>query len=335
MIAASIRRVAAALFDPWSLLLAALTIGVFGYGILFVPNFFTAFNLSQLTAGVAEKALLALPMVLLIVAREIDLSVASTLALTSVVLGILLRAGVPIAAAIPLVIAIGALLGAFNGTMVAFLGLPSLVVTLGTMAMYRGIGYILLGSGSINVFPESLTDFGIDDIPGTRIPWVIVPFLILAPIFAAALQRMPFGRRIYAIGGNPPAALYSGIDVKRMRFRLFVISGMVCAIAGIVYTARLANARANNALGMELDVITMVLLGGVSVWGGKGKLTGVLWALVLIATLRNILGISQIGGDAQGLVIGLLLIGSLLVSNSTGFLVSWLQNIGAPVKASG
>lgn len=334
MIAASLRRVTA-LFDPWSLLLAALTIGVFGYGVVFVPNFFTAFNLSQLTAGVAEKALLALPMVLLIVAREIDLSVASTLALTSVVLGILLKAGVPVPAAIPLVIAIGGLLGAFNGTMVASLGLPSLVVTLGTMAMYRGIGYILLGSGSINVFPENLTDFGIDDIPGTRIPLVITPFLILAPIFAAALQRMPFGRRIYAIGGNPPAALYSGIDVKRMRFRLFVISGMVCAIAEIVYTARLANARANNALGMELDVITMVLLGGVSVWGGKGKLTGVLWALVLIATLRNILGISQIGGDAQGLVIGLLLIGSLVVSNSTGFLVSWLQSIGAPVKASG
>ena len=300
-----------------------------------MPNFFTAFNLSQLTAGVAEKALLALPMVLLIVAREIDLSVASILALTSVVLGILLKAGVPIPAAIPLVIVIGGLLGAFNGAMVAFLGLPSLVVTLGTMAMYRGIGYILLGSGSINVFPASLTDFGIDDIPGTRIPLVITPFLILAPIFAAALQRMPFGQRIYAIGGNPPTALYSGIDVRRMRFRLFVISGMVCAIAGVVYTARLANARANNALGMELDVITMVLLGGVSVWGGKGKLTGVLWALVLIATLRNILGISQIGGDAQGLVIGLLLIGSLLVSNSTGFLVSWLQNIGAPVKASG
>lgn len=334
MAAATARKIVG-LFDPWSLLLAALTIGVFGYGVLFVPSFFSAFNLSQLAAGVAEKALLALPMVLLIIAREIDLSVASILALTSVALGLALKAGVPLPLAIPLVIMFGALLGAFNGAMVAFLGLPSLVVTLGTMAMYRGIGYIFLGASSINIFPESLTDFGIDDIAGTRIPWVIVPFLILAPIFAAVLQSMPFGKRVYAIGGNPAAALYSGIDVKRMRFRLFVVSGAVCAVAGIVYTARLANARANNALGMELDVITMVLLGGVSVWGGKGKLTGVLWALVLIATLRNILGISEIGGDAQALVIGLLLIGSLLVSNSTSFLVSWLQNIGAPAKASG
>jgi rhamnose transport system permease protein len=333
--AASTARRVAGLFDSWSLLLAALTIGVFGYGVIFVPNFFSTFNLSQLAAGVAEKSLLALPMVLLIIAREIDLSVASILALTSVVLGLLVKAGVAVFLAIPLVILFGALLGAVNGAMVAFLGLPSLVVTLGTMAMYRGVGYIFLGAGSINIFPESLTNFGIDDIPGTRIPWVIAPFLVLAPIFAAVLQGRPFGKRVYAIGGNPAAALYSGIDVKRVRFWLFVISGAVCAIAGIVYTARLANARANNALGMELDVITMVLLGGVSVWGGKGKLTGVLWALVLIATLRNILGISQIGGDAQGLVIGLLLIGSLLVSNSTGFLVSWLRNIGAPVRASG
>jgi rhamnose transport system permease protein len=321
--------------DPWSLLLATLTFGVFAYGAIMVPHFFSAFNLSQLAAGVAEKALLVLPMVLLITAREIDLSVASILALTSVALGLLLQAGVPLLLTLPLVVALGALLGAFNGALVALLGLPSLVVTLGTMAMYRGIGYIFLGTGSINTFPASLTDFGVEDIPGTRIPLVIVPFLLLAPLFAMLLQGMPFGWRVYVIGGNPDTALYSGIGVKNVRFRLFVISGAVCAIAGIVYTARLANARANNALGMELDVITMVLLGGVSVWGGKGKLTGVFWALALIAMLRNILGISQIGGDAQGLVIGLLLIGSLLVSNFSGFLVAWLRNIGAPVRASG
>jgi rhamnose transport system permease protein len=321
--------------DPWDMLLAGLTAAVLAYGIAFVPNFFSTFNLSQLAAGVAEKALLVLPMVLLIIAREIDLSVASILALTSVVFGLLLQAGLPLPLAMLVVLMAGAVLGAVNGGLVAYLGLPSLVVTLGTMALYRGIGYIFLGTGSINIFPAALTDFGIDDVPGTAIPLVILPFLVLTPIFAAFLQFKPFGRRIYAIGGNPAAALYSGISINRMRFALFVISGVVCSIAGMVYTARLANARANNALGMELDVITMVLLGGVSVWGGKGKLTGVLLALALIASIRNILGISQIGGDAQGMVIGLLLIGSLLISNSTGFLVGWLRNIGAPVKVSG
>ena len=134
-----------------------------------------------------------------------------------------------------------------------------------------------------------------------------------------------------AIGGNPAAALYSGIATRRVRFILFTVSGIVCAIAGMVYTARLANARANNALGMELDIITIVLLGGVSVWGGRGRLTGVLWALVLVALLRNILGINGVGGDVQSMVIGLLLIGSLLVSNSAGYLVGWLRDIGLPL----
>lgn len=321
--------------DPWNLLLAVLTLGVLGYGAVAVPNFLTAFNLSQLSAGMAEKALLVLPMVMLIIAREIDLSVASILALTSVVFGMLVQAGVPLVAAMALVLLTGATLGAFNGLLVAFMGLPSLVVTLGTMALFRGLGYILLGSGSVNVFPDSLTDFGIDDVPGTRIPMVIVPFLVLVPLFAAWLHFRPFGRRVYATGGSPAAALYSGIAVRRLQFTLFVVSGLVCAVAGMVYTARLANARANNALGMELDVITIVLLGGVSVWGGRGRLTGVIWALVLVALLRNILGINQIGGDVQSMVVGLLLIGSILVSNSTGYLVDWLRNIGLPIRENG
>jgi rhamnose transport system permease protein len=321
--------------EPWDLLLIALAALTIGYGVMYVPNFLSAFNLSQLAAGASEKALLVLPMVLLIVAREIDLSVASILALTSVILGLLIQFAMPMPLALILTLLAGAVLGGFNGYLVAVLSLPSLVVTLGTMAMYRGIGYILLGTGSVNNFPESFTNFGIDSIPGTQVPWVVVPFLVLAPLFAAALHYMPAGKRIYAIGGNPNAARYSGIGIDRVRFWLFVVSGMVCAIAGMVYTARLANARANNAIGMELDVITIALLGGVSVFGGKGRLTGVIWALILMASLRNILGLSQIGGDAQGTVVGLLLIGSLLVSNSTGFLVGWFRSIGLANKASG
>jgi len=300
----------------WDTFLAALAIAALLYAALFVPGFLSAFNISQAIAGMSEKALIVLPMVLLIIAREIDLSVASMLALTSVVLGLLIRADVPLAAAIPLVLASGALAGAFNGALVTRLGLPSLVVTLGTMALFRGIGYILLGAESVNVFPDALTDFGIDNVGGSFVPWTIVPFVVLAPVFALALQHAAIGRRIYAIGGNPDTALYSGIRLRRIRFWLFVVSGIVCAVAGIVFTARLSNARANNAVGFELDVITIALLGGISVFGGRGRLTGVLWALVLVATIRNALGLSQVGGDAQGTVIGLLLIVSLLASNA-------------------
>ncbi|MFO1035877.1 MAG: ABC transporter permease [Geminicoccaceae bacterium] len=311
MIAALARRLA-----TWEAFLAVMALGLLGYAIAAVPNFTSSFNLSQAAAGVSEKALLVLPMVLLIIAREIDLSIASILALTSVILGVLVRAEVPLLLAVPLVLAVGAALGAFNGLLVTRLDLPSLVVTLGTLAMFRGIGYIILGSGSVNRFPDALTDLGVENVPGTAVPWTIVPFLVLAPVFALVLQHTPTGRRIYAVGGNPDAALYAGVRSRRLRFLLFVLSGLVCAVAGIVFTARLANARANNALGFELDVITIALLGGVSVFGGRGTLTGVIWALLLVATLRNVLGLQQIGGDAQGIAIGLLLIGSLLLSNT-------------------
>jgi rhamnose transport system permease protein len=315
-----------AMLDGWEMLLGGLLIVTFATGAMLFPNFLTPFNLSQLAAGMAEKALLVLPMVLLIIVREIDLSVASMLALCSVAFGVLLQAGFGLPIAIAATIMLGAVLGAANGAMVAFLGLPSLVVTLGTMALFRGLGYIALGTGSVNVFPAAVTDFGIGDIPGTRIPLVIVPFLVLAPLFAIWLQRKPFGQRVYASGGSPAAALYSGINVDSLRFKLFVVSGAVSAIAGMVYTARLANARANNALGMELDVITIVFLGGVSVWGGKGRLTGVFIALALVAVIRNLLAINQIGGDTQSMVIGGLLIGSLLVSNSSTAILSLLRS---------
>jgi rhamnose transport system permease protein len=300
----------------WDNFLAAITILVILYAVFEVPNFASTFNISQAVAGISERALIVLPMVFLIIAREIDLSVGSILALTSVIFGLLVQVQVPLFLAVPLTLVAGAFCGAFNGVLVTKLGLPSLVVTLGTMALYRGVGYILLGSDSINDFPDSFLDFGIDTVGDSPVPWTIVPFIVLAPAFAIALQRMPLGRRIYAIGGSPEAARYSGVKLSKTVLLLFVTSGVICAAAGMVYAARLANARANNALGIELDVITIALLGGISVFGGKGKLTGVLWALLLFATLRNVLGLLQIGGDAQGTVIGLLLIVSLLVSNA-------------------
>jgi len=311
----------------WDSFLGVATIGLVLYAAVFVPGFATSFNISQAIAGMSEKALIVLPMVLLIISREIDLSVASMLALTSVTLGMLVQAGVPLLPATFIVLLFGGVLGAFNGLMVTWLGLPSLVVTLGTLAMFRGIGYILVGSRSINQFPDALTDFGINNVGETPLPWTIVPFLILAPLFSVVLQRTPIGRRIYAIGGNPDAALYSGVKTQRIRFWLFVLSGLICAIAGVVFTSRLANARANNAVGFELDVITIVLLGGINVFGGRGRLAGVLWALCLIAIVRNVLGLSRIGGDAQGTVIGLILILSLLLSNSTNLVLDHFRSL--------
>ncbi|NVO07765.1 MAG: ABC transporter permease, partial [Rhodoferax sp.] len=203
-------RRAPALWVNWEVLIASLTLSVLAYAALAVPNFLSGFNISQAAAGIAEKALLVLPMVLLIIAREIDLSVASILALCSVVLGLLIQAQMPLELAIVVVLLVGAAAGALNGWMVASLGLPSLVVTLGTMALYRGAGYILLGSRSVNELPQSLTDFGLENIASSFVPWTLLPFLLLAPVFAVVLHRTATGRRIFVLGGNPDAALYSG-----------------------------------------------------------------------------------------------------------------------------
>ncbi len=313
--------------SSWDIFICFLAALVALMGLIFFPNFGTAFNISQLIAGASERALIVLPMMLLLVTRDIDLSVASTLALTSVVLGLSIEAGLSLAPAIALTLCCGAMLGAFNGFLSTTVGLHSLVVTLGTMALFRGIGYMLLGTGSVNQLPEALLDFGFTNVPGLPLPWTIVPFLILLPIFTIVVHGTPVGRRIFAIGGNPDTALYSGILVNRIRFYLFILSGVICSVAGIVYTARLANARANNAFGMELDIITIAILGGVSVFGGKGGIIGVIGALSLVALVRNLLGINGIGGDAQSTSIGLMLIAALLIGNFTPQISARLKSL--------
>ena len=296
-------------WDAFICIIALIT-ALIGFAVF--ENFGSAFNISQMIAVVSERALIVLPMMLLLITRDIDLSVASTLALTSVIMGLMLQAGMPLAPALLLTLIAGALLGAVNGFLVTIIALPSLVVTLGTMALFRGVGYMLLGTGSVNMLPEALLDFGFANVGRLPLPWTIMPFLVILPLFAIMLHRTPLGRRIFAIGGNPMTALYSGIPVDRIRFGLFVFSGLICSLAGIVYTARLANARANNAFGMELDVITIAMLGGVSVFGGKGGVVGVVGALFLVALIRNLLGVNGVGGDAQSTVVGSLLIIALL-----------------------
>ncbi len=320
-------------FASWETFLGSITVVLVAVVTFTVPGFGTAFNISQAIAGMSEKALIVLPMGLLIIAREIDLSVASTLALSSVIFGLLVQAGIPLIVAMLLTLIAGAVCGAFNGMLVTWLNLPSLLATLGTLAMFRGIAYMLLGVNSVNTFPAELTNFGNDTISNTipvlsSIPWTIVPFLALAPLFAIVLHRGVLGRRVFAIGGNPETARYSGIRMAKIRMQLFIASGTICALAGIVFTARLSNARADNAVGFELDVITIVLLGGISVFGGKGRLYGALWALILVAVIRNVLGLKLIGGNAQGTVVGSLLIVSLLASNSAKAIFVALPELG-------
>lgn len=299
----------------WEALLVVLVVLVMILGSMLSPYFLSASNFSLLTSDMMEKAIMSLSMTFIIIAGEIDLSVASTLGLASVVLGITVNAGWPLWLCLLIALQVGACAGILNGLAVTRLGLPSLVVTLGTLGLYRGLAYVILGDQAVSNFPDVLTNFGFGTIPGTLVPWTLVVFVLLALIFVVVLQWSRFGRRLYAIGNSKEAALFAGIRVDRIKLLLFIISGLMSALAGIIFTARFASARADNALGFELDVVTIVLLGGVNIFGGRGSLVGVLLSLCVIAMLRNALALANISGDIQNTVIGILLIVSVLGPN--------------------
>ncbi|SBT89972.1 monosaccharide ABC transporter membrane protein, CUT2 family [Streptomyces sp. DI166] len=300
----------------WDYILAALVVVLLVAASLTQPGFAGGFNFANSVSQMSDKALLVLPLALLIIAREIDISVASVAGLSGVVLGMALEAGGPLPLAITLALLAGTLCGALNGVLVTFVGLPSLVVTLGTLALFRGLCYVLLGGTPITDIPLSLTTFGNETIPRTYVPWDIVPFLVLAPLFALYLHRTAAGRRTYAIGGGPDIARYAGVRLNRIRFGLFVVSGAVAALAGVITVARTSQAAPDGALGFELDAITVVFLGGVSVLGGKGRMPGVCWALVLVVGLRSMLQLGNVSGYAQSAAVGALLILSLLATNT-------------------
>jgi len=299
----------------WEVLLLVLLVLTIFLGNSLSPYFLTPFNLSLMVEGFIEIAIMSLSMTLIIIAGEIDLSVASVLGLSSVMLGVTWNAGLPLWLDMIIALAIGMLAGLFNGLLVTRLGLPSLVVTLGTLALFRGLAYVILGSQAVSNFPSGFTTFGIGDVPGTLIPWTFVLFVLLALVFFVVLHLSWIGRQIFATGNNKEAARFAGIRVNRLKLLLFVLSGLLAAVAGIVFTARISSARADNAVGFELYVVTAVLLGGVNIFGGRGSLVGVILALFVIGGLRNALGLNNISGDIQNIVIGTLLVLSVLGPN--------------------
>ena len=213
---------------------------------------------------------------------------------------------------IPAVLVAGALAGALNGVLITRLGLPSLAVTIGTLALYRGLAYVILGDQAVADFPSQFTDWGFGTFAGTQIPNPFVLFIVLAVVFGVVLHLTGIGRSIFAMGANEEAAHFSGVRVKRIKFWLFVVTGMVSALAGIIYTFRFASARADNAIGLELSVVAVVLLGGVSIFGGRGHLLGVICAVLLLGTLRNALTLNDVSAEVLTIVTGSLLLLSVL-----------------------
>lgn len=288
-------------------------------GSLSSSQFLTKGNLFYLCISIGELAIMTLPLMLIIIVGEIDLSVASILGLSSAMLGYLVSHGWALWWAFIVVILLGAAAGAFNGLLVTRLGLPSLAVTIGTLTLYRGFAVVILGPNIISTFPERYTSIGVNGVAGTFVSWSVVFFLVLAVIFGVVLHLTPFGRSLFVMGLNKDAAIYAGIRVKRTKLLLFVVSGIVCAFAGILYTFKLSTAVQDNGLGLELNVVAIVLLGGVSIFGGRGSVVGVVLAVFVYAALQNALFLTSFPQRAFGIVTGCLLLISVLAPNAGSF----------------
>jgi rhamnose transport system permease protein len=298
----------------WEGLLFALLVVIVAVNISYSPYFLGVENIVNLFQLSIEKIIVALIMTLVIISGEIDLSVASVMGLAACVLAWLYQMGVPMPLALVAALASGVLAGLFNGFWVAYVGLPSLAVTLAGLIGYRGVARILVEDRSIGNYPSWFNEIGQQELVGPLTVSIIV-FAVLFVIVAIVLHRSGFGRLIYVIGNSPDAARYSGVRVRRVKMALFVASGFVSALAGLLYAARLGSVRGDMAQGFELDIITMVLLGGVSIFGGSGNFLGVGLSILVILSLRNGMGLANITGNTQTSVIGALLILSVLLPN--------------------
>lgn len=291
----------------WETLLVIIAVMVFVINALSSPYFLNPWNLSDATFNFTEKAMIAFAMAMLIVSGEIDLSVAAIVALASTAMGFMMQAGFGTPMLVVTGLTVGLLCGAFNGVLVTRFGLPSIVVTIGTMSLFRGISYIVLGDKAYTGYPSDFAFFG-----QGYVWWVIsfelVLFVIFAIIYAVILHRTNFGRTVYAIGNNPIGAQFSGIRVERVKFILFLLTGLMSGIAAVCLTSRLGSTRPSIAFGWELEIVTMVVLGGVNILGGSGTIPGVVLAALIMGMVTFGFGLLNVPGIVMSIFIGMLLI---------------------------
>jgi rhamnose transport system permease protein len=305
-----------ALLTRWEGVLVLFVLGTVLFGVAESPNFLTGTNFFDFGLDIGPIAIMALPLMLIVMVGEIDLSVASTLGLSCSLLGYLFAHGWPIEGAMAFVLAVGFVCGTFNGLLVTRLGLPSLAVTIGTLTLYRGIALIVLGSNTITGFPTSFTNAGVNPLWGTELSWTLGVFLVLALVFGVVLHATPLGRSLYAIGLHEETAYFSGIRVKRIKTLLFSLSGVVCALVGILWTFQYATASSDAGTGLELDVVTLVLFGGVSIFGGRGTVVGVVMAVCVLGGIDSALTLVNVSAQVQNIVTGVLLLISVILPNS-------------------
>ncbi|MGL4256757.1 MAG: ABC transporter permease [Microbacterium sp.] len=299
-----------------------------------IPRFGTPLTLSYLILDVTPILLCALPVALILISGEIDLSVASAVGISNVMLGWLYAQGFGIELAMLAGVLCGLVVGVVNGFLVAVLGLPSLAVTIGTLALFRGISVGMLGTDSVTNFPVELTSLANANFPGSGVPIVTVVLGLAVVVFAIVLHLTPFGRSVYAIGRGRDTARFSGVRTARATFVLFALSGLVAGLVGVFYTFRYGSARGDNAAGLELAVIAGVVLGGVSIFGGRGRIAGVVAGVLLIGLLQSVLRFLNNSADVINIAVGALLVLSVVIPLLAARISQAVASVRRPSPAS-
>ncbi|MBN2324231.1 MAG: ABC transporter permease [Spirochaetes bacterium] len=300
------------MLKTWEFTIFMLLIAVFVINLILSPDLFRVANLFDATLTFTEKSILTLPMALLIISGVIDISVASISAMSGVILGVCYKAGMAIGYATVIGLAVGLSAGLLNGVIITRLKIPSIVVTLAMMLFYRGVGYILLGDTAVRDLPQRFGLLG-GAYSSTFIPIQFMIFILLAVIFGFLLHRTRFGRLIYIVGNNENTARYSGVRVDRIRLILCGVTGLIAGLSGILLTSRIGSARPDIAQGNEMAVITICLLGGVYIFGGKGSIIGVVIAALMIGYVHYGLSILNVQEQVIRIFTGGLLIIALLI----------------------
>jgi rhamnose transport system permease protein len=302
-----VARTARSLVKRWEMVLVILLIAVCVVNSIASPYFLDIHNLFDSTQAFTEKAIIALSMTLVIIGRDIDLSIAAIIALCSTVMGWLATLGVGTPGLLAASMLVGTAAGAFNGAIITRFRIQAIVVTIGTMSLFRGISYAMLGDAAYTSYPDGFDELGQGTLWGL-VPYELLTFAALAIAFTVVLHRTVIGRRLFAYGNNPDAALHSGIDVDAHRFWLFTVNGALSGLASAFLTSRIGATRPNMATGWELEVIAVVVLGGVSIAGGSGTLPGVILSVFVMGMLTFGLGLMNVPGILMSIITGLLLI---------------------------
>ncbi|MFZ1429639.1 MAG: ABC transporter permease [Geminicoccaceae bacterium] len=283
-------------------------------------QFFTVDNLLNQARLATEVGLVALPMTYIIITGGIDLSAGSTLGLCAIMLGVLWKNfGLPLELAIALTLVIGALAGLVNGWIITRVGVPPLIATLATLALYRGLAEGISQARSVRGYPDWFFVLGQGELAG--IPTQLWFLAVLIVLFGVALARTSFGRTLYAIGNNETASRFSGLPVDRAKLLIYGLSGLMSGLAAWIFVSRVSTTRSDMGTGLELDVIAAVVLGGTSIFGGTGSILGTVLGVALVQVLKNGLALTGVKGDATIVVIGAVLILSILITN-------WAQQRG-------